>query len=243
MHKFWKTYGLVLLSMVLSASLVAQENDSTLIVAPDTLTLAAPDTIAALDTVPLAAKPIIDYTLSPQEYTIADIRVSGAETYEDFVIIGFSGLTKGQKIKIPGTDITSAIKRFWKQGYFSDVKIMADKIEGDRIWLEIALKQRPRISRVSYYGLKKSEEEDITPKVGLTRGSQVTPDLLDRAKIAIQKAMAAKGYHNAAVVIYQKPDATQPGSVALDINVDKKSKVRVHTKSMSKAIRRCRSTR
>ncbi len=228
MYKFWKTYGFALLSMVLSTPLLAQENDSTLIVAPDTLTLAAPDTIAALDTVPLAAKPIIDYTLSPQEYTIADIRVSGAETYEDFVIIGFSGLTKGQKIKIPGTDITSAIKRFWKQGYFSDVKILADKIEGDRIWLEIALKQRPRISRVSYYGLKKSEEEDITPKVGLTRGSQVTPDLLDRAKIAIQKAMAAKGYHNAAVVIYQKPDATQPGSVALDINVDKKSKVRVH---------------
>ncbi len=210
---------------------------STAVVAQDSLATVLPlDTLAhdsvAIETIdedlPLAAKPIIDYSMPSEELTIADIKVSGAETYEDFIIIGFSGLSKGQKIKIPGSEISDAVKRFWKQGYFSDVKILANKIEDGQVWLEIALKQRPRISRVNYYGLKKSEEEDLAPKTGLVRGNQVTPDLLDRAKIAIQKEMAGKGFHNASVIIYQKPDPTQPGSVFLDVNVDKKSKVKVH---------------
>lgn len=226
MRKLFTIYIFAMLSVVAFAQ---AGNDSTLVVEPDTLTLdTRNDTMPASIEVPPAAKPVIDYTLSAQDYTIADIRVSGAGTYEDFVIVGFSGLSKGQKIKIPGNDITDAVKRFWKQGYFSDVKILADKIEGDSIWIEIALKQRPRISRVNYYGLKKSEEEDLVSKVALTRGSQVTPDLIDRAKIAIQKAMGDKGFYNASVVIYQKPDAAQPGSMILDVNVDKKSKVRVH---------------
>lgn len=224
-----KLFTIYIFAMLSVAAFAQTGNDSTFVVEPDTLTLdTRNDTMPTPIEVPPAAKPVIDYTLSAQDYTIADIRVSGAGTYEDFVIVGFSGLSKGQKIKIPGNDITDAVKRFWKQGYFSDVKILADKIEGDSIWIEIALKQRPRISRVNYYGLKKSEEEDLVSKVALTRGSQVTPDLIDRAKIAIQKAMGDKGFYNASVVIYQKPDAAQPGSVILDVNVDKKSKVRVH---------------
>ncbi len=232
MRKKATKYGIFLLAVAFGSLPVAAQTavDSTLAAQPDTLFAIQADSTAddSLASLPLAAKPVVDYSMTAQEYTIADIRVTGTDTYEDFVIIGFSGLTKGQKIKVPGNEISSAVKRFWKQGYFSDVKILADKIEGDKIWLEIALKQRPRISQVNYYGLKKSEEEDVAPKVELSRGSQITPDLIDRAKIAIQKAMAAKGYHNAAVVIYQKPDPAQPGSVILDINVDKKSKVRVH---------------
>ena len=172
--------------------------------------------------------PLIDYAIPSGDLTIADIQVVGSETYEDYVLIGFSGLAVGQKIKVPGNEISSAVKRFWKQGYFSDVKILASKIENDSIWLEFRLMQRPRISKVNYYGLKKSEEEDLQTKLALTKGSQVTPDLLDRSKIAIKKEMASKGFYNADVFMYQKPDPAQQGSVILDVNVDKKEKVKVH---------------
>ena len=67
-----------------------------------------------------------DYTLTPREVAIADIKITGASSYEDYVLIGFSGLNKGQKIRIPGADLTDVVKRFWKQGFFSDVKIFAD---------------------------------------------------------------------------------------------------------------------
>ena len=112
----------------------------------------------------------VNYTSAPQKYTIADIDVTGIEgtMYENqkFVLIGFSGLAKGQEIQIPGDDISNAIKRFWKQGLFSDVKILQTKIENDSVWLEIKLTDRPRVADIRYNGLKKSEREDIEKKIG-----------------------------------------------------------------------------
>ena len=174
-----------------------------------------------------ASLPQIEYTLQRHTYTIADIKVSGADSYEDFVLIGFSGLAVGDEIEVPGDQITKAIKRFWKQGLFSDVKILANKIEGDKIWLEIALKQRPRASEVVYQGVKKSEKEDIEVKVGLRAGSQLTPNILDNTKTVIKKYYAEKGFHNTDVDIRQYPDQDHPGYVRVAVLVDKKAKTRV----------------
>ena len=174
-----------------------------------------------------APLPEIEYTYQRKTYEIAGISVTGADSYEDFVLIGFSGLAVGDKIEIPGDQITKAIKRFWKQGLFSDVKIKAQKIEGQKIWLEIALKQRPRVSEVIYNGLKKSEKEDVEVKVGIRSGSQMTPNLSDHAKTVIEKYFAEKGYHNAEVVVLQQADQDHPGYVKVAINVNKKEKTKV----------------
>ena len=139
-----------------------------------------------------AEVPVINYSSTPKRYKIADIKVTGIKNYDDFVLIGFSGLSVGDVVTIPdaGGEITTAVKRFWKHGLFSDVKILATKIEGDQVWLEIQLKQRPRISEVNYHGIKKGEREDLEAKLGLKKGFQVTPNLMDRAKIVIQKLTA-----------------------------------------------------
>ena len=140
----------------------------------------------------------IEYSLTGSKtYEIADIQVEGADSYKDFVLIGFSGLAVGDKIEVPGPQITKAIRRFWKQGLFSNVQIKADRIEGNKIWLVIVLEQRPRISEVRYDGLKKSEREDIEVKAGIRQGSQMTPNLEDHAKTVIKKYLAEKGFHNA----------------------------------------------
>lgn len=171
--------------------------------------------------------PAIEYSYQRKTYEIAGISVTGADSYEDFVLIGFSGLAVGDKIEVPGDQITKAIKRFWKQGLFSDVKIKAQKIEGNKIWLEIALKQRPRVSEVVYNGLKKSEKEDVEVKVGIRNGSQMTPNLSDHAKTVIKKYFAEKGFHNAEVYVVQQNDQDHPGYVKVAINVDKKEKTKV----------------
>lgn len=171
--------------------------------------------------------PAIEYSYQRKTYEIAGISVTGADSYEDFVLIGFSGLAVGDKIEVPGDQITKAVKRFWKQGLFSDVKIKAQKIEGNKIWLEIALKQRPRVSEVVYNGLKKSEKEDVEVKVGIRNGSQMTPNLSDHAKTVIKKYFAEKGFHNAEVYVLQQNDQDHPGYVKVAINVDKKEKTKV----------------
>jgi len=141
-----KTFHLLLLLTLLAQTvLLAQNNDSV--------------------RTPIPSELIVNYTAPPRKYYIADIDVTGVEgtMYEDqkFVLVGFSGLSKGQEIQIPGDDITNAVKRFWRQGLFSDVKILQTKIEGDSVWLEIRLTDRPRVTDIRYIGMKKSEQEDI----------------------------------------------------------------------------------
>ena len=173
------------------------------------------------------ALPVVEYTMQRNTYEIAGITVTGADSYEDFVLIGFSGLAVGDKVEIPGDQITKSLKRFWKQGLFSDVKIKASKIEGNKIWLEIALKQRPRISEIAYNGLRKSELDDVQVKVGIQKGGQMTPDLEDRAHKIICKYLEEKGYHDATVTVLQFEDKDHPGYVKVAVNVDKKIKTKV----------------
>ena len=170
----------------------------------------------------------VDYTMPVRTYTIADIKVTGAETYEDFMLINFSGLSVGQKIQIPGKEISDVVTRFWKQKSFSDVQILMDKVQNDSVWLTIALKQLPRVSTVNYYGLKKGEIEDLEETIEIQKNEQLNADGIDRSKIAIRKYLSDKGFRNADIYIYQKPDPKIDGAVIVDINVDKRSKVKVH---------------
>ena len=188
---------------------------------------------AVLLYVPLSAQndsvsvPEFEYGMTRKTYEIADIAVEGADSYEDFVLIGFSGLAVGDKIEVPGDQITKAIKRFWKQGLFSNVKIKASKIEGNKIWLVIELEQRPRVSEIRYEGMKKSEREDVEVKAGIRQGSQMTPNLEDHAKTVIKKYFAEKGFHNTEVHVVQRNDPDHPGYVRVLIAVDKKAKTKV----------------
>ena len=184
--------------------------------------------VAVVDTLPKQAPlPVIEYTMQRKTYEIADIQVTGADSYEDFVLIGFSGLAVGDKIEVPGDQITKSLKRFWKQGLFSDVKFKATKIEADKIWLEIALVQRPRVSEIVYNGLRKTEQEDIEIKVGIKQGGQMTPDLSDRAKKIITKYLEEKGFYHTEVQVLQFDDLAKPGYVKVAVNVNKKEKTRV----------------
>lgn len=172
--------------------------------------------------------PVVDYSRSPRDYVLGDITVSGAGSYDDFLLIGLSGLQKGQKISIPGDEITAAIRRFWKHGLFSDVQIRVDSIVNDSAFLHIALSQRPRIGEIRYHGVKKGEREDLEGKLGLVKGNQLTPNTIDRAKILAGRYFDEKGYQNAEITIRQTDDPAQPGQAIVDVVIDKKSKVTVN---------------
>ena len=172
--------------------------------------------------------PVILYSGTPKKYEIGGIKVEGVKNYEDYVLIGLSGLSVGQTIVVPGDDITTAVKRYWRHGLFSDVQILAEKIVGDKIYLKIILTQRPRIADIRYHGVKKSEREDLEAKLGLVKGSQITPNLIDRAKILIKKHFDEKGFKNAEVTIVERDLADNKDQVDVDVMIDKKEKVKVH---------------
>ncbi|MDE6648111.1 MAG: outer membrane protein assembly factor BamA, partial [Prevotella sp.] len=171
--------------------------------------------------------PDISYAGTPRLCEIGGLAVKGVEGYEDYVLTGLSGLTVGQTISVPGTEITEAVKRYWRHGLFSKVSITADSIVGNKVYLCINLATRPRVSTINYYGLKKSERDDMESKLGIMKGSQITPNMIDRAKILAKKYFDEKGYKNAEIDIIQRDDVTSKNEVILDVNVDKKSKMKV----------------
>ena len=114
------------------------------------------------------------YYSSPKEYVIAGLEVQGIRYLDTQVLLQISGLSIGDKIMVPGDAITNSIKKLWNHGLFSDVKITADKISGDNIWLRINLQERPRLAEVNFNGVSKSEKDDITKKVLLLKGSHTT---------------------------------------------------------------------
>lgn len=171
--------------------------------------------------------PEISYAGTPRSGVIGGIAVSGVEGYEDYMLTGISGLTVGQKIELPGQEITEAVKRYWKHGLFSNVQIAADSIVGDKIYLHFYLALRPRVSTINYIGVKKSEREDLETKLGLLKGNQITPNMIDRAELLAKNYFDDKGYENAEINIRQRDDVTAKNQVILDVEIDKKEKMKV----------------
>ena len=172
-------------------------------------------------------KPTVVYGKS-QKYEIGGINVEGVKNYEDYVLIGLSGLTVGERISLPGDEITEAIKRYWKHGLFSNVSIEADSIVDEKVYLTIHLAMRPRVSQLNINGVKKSEHDDLQEKIGLVKGNQLTPNMVDKAKIVIKKYFDEKGFKNAEVEIVQRDDPAQNDQLIVDVNIDKKEKVKVN---------------
>ncbi len=170
--------------------------------------------------------PVLDYA-TIKEYEIADITVSGVEFLQPAVLISISGFKVGNSIKIPGEDITKAVKKFWDQGLFADVKITARKIEDGKIYLDIYLKEQPRLSRLIVDGLKKGETEDLMESLNVRTGSQVTIDLLNNTERLIKDHFIEKGFFDTKVAITQVPDTLRPNAVRLFVKVDKGPRIKI----------------
>ena len=171
--------------------------------------------------------PDITYAGTPRSCVIGGISVSGVEGYEDYMLAGISGLSVGQEITLPGQEVTDAVKRYWRHGLFSKVTVAADSLIGDKVYLHFYLATRPRVSVINYSGVKKSEREDLETKLGLLKGSQITPNMIDRAKTLAGNYFHDKGFNNAEVTITQMDDLSNKNHVILNVDVDKKQKIKV----------------
>ena len=172
-------------------------------------------------------RPDISYAGTPRQVEIGGLAVKGVTDYEDYALINISGLSVGQQIDLPGQEITEAVKRYWKHGLFSKVSITADSIINSKVYLSINLALCPRISEITYSGVKKNEREDLEQKLGMAKGMSLTKNLVDRAKILAKKYFDDKGFKNAEVEISQHDDVTGKNQVVLEVNIDKKDKMKV----------------
>ena len=172
--------------------------------------------------------PKIVFSHAPNTYEIAGIRVEGVDNYDENIIIGYSGLSLGQRIEIPGEELKATAKRFWRQGLFSKVQILVEKMYEDKAWLVFNLRQQPRVSQVNYTGMKSGEKKDLIERLNFQQGSQMTPYIADRIKVIVERYFANKGFGQATCEVTQVPDLSKQNEVIVNINVDKHEKIKVH---------------
>ena len=168
----------------------------------------------------------IDYS-RPKEYEIGGIVVEGAKYVDASMLSMIAGLSVGNDIKIPGDDIASAIRKIWDQGLFEDVSINVTDFVGGKVFLQIVIKERPRVSKFSFKGIKKSEADEIRNKINLSRGDIATDHLLTKTQRIIENYYYEKGFLNANIDIEQVADTARESYVDMIINVEKGSKVKI----------------
>lgn len=171
---------------------------------------------------------------TPKEYTIADITVTGTKAFDANLIISISGLAVGDKVIIPGTDVFSkAITKLWRQNLISDVEISFTKLEGTNLYVQIDVKERPRLASYKFVGIKKGEKDDLEPKMALTKDRVVTENMKLSAIEVIRKFYYGKGFRNVDIQLTEEQVPGMNNAIALTFYIKKGHKVKVNSINFS----------
>ena len=163
-------------------------------------------------------------------YTINDVKVTGCSIYTDVSVIKGSGLFIGSKIKIPGEQISSAIRRLWNYSVFDNVEIYVLSIEGDKVNLEIKVEERKPITSIKYIGVNKSLQDDLVKDLNMNANAKISQDLIQSVKNYIKKRYVKRGYLSTEVYFSSEPDTTREGGgYKVTVELNKGERVRINS--------------
>jgi outer membrane protein insertion porin family len=165
---------------------------------------------------------------NPQEYYIGGIDVTGLNILDKNAMISLTGLRVGDKIKIPGDKISNAVRKLWKHGLVGDVSIVVDRIEGQNVFLNIKLSERPRLTEFYFTGISKGRQSSLKEDLNLIKGKIVNDAMIRNTELSVKKHFVKKGFLNTEVKITQVSDTLNRGNIRLRINVDLKQKVKIN---------------
>lgn len=169
----------------------------------------------------------IDYG-SVRTYQLVNIVITGTNFYDKSVLQVLSGLTIGQKVRVPSEDLTKVISNLYRQKLFEDVSLRILDIQDDKLTLEIYLKEKPRLSTFTIKGLSKSKANTLREEITLKTGQIITENLLASTREEVKRYYAEKGYLNANAVITQEPDDPKKNTAKLKLTVDRGPKVKIN---------------
>lgn len=166
----------------------------------------------------------LDY-LTPKTYEIGGISYEGADNFDTRVVQLVAGLQVGDRIKVPGDKISAAVENLWKQGMFEDVQIRVSRIQGNIIFLKIVLKERPRLDKFSFTGVKKGEADKLREEIKIANGEVVTENMLRTSVNKIKGYYIDKGYTR--VEVNPTTELDTNGRVTVTFNVNRGKVVKI----------------
>ncbi len=184
---------------------------------------------SALGGNPSAAEPA-----RPKEYEIGGITVTGANFLDQDLLLAVAGIKAGDKVRLPGDDaIARAIRQLWKQDLFADARIDITRFAGDKVFLNIVVEERPKLSRYNFRGVKKGEATELKDKVGLMTSRVVTEAVKKEATVRVRKYFVDKGYGGVKVSVRERKDTTKVNAVILTFDIDKGPKTHINQINIS----------
>lgn len=183
--------------------------------------------IQAQDITPEQKKDSVINFNKAKKYTLGGITIKGNERFTEQSIKAYAGLTSGEEIKIPGDELSSAIKKLWKSNLFSNVDVYAAKIDGETIYLEFEVTELSKIESVTIKGLRKGQIEDLEKEIEFKKGAMLTENLITTTKNFIKDKFQDKGFLKTKVNIVTKIDTTVNEKINALITIDKGDRVRI----------------
>ncbi|MEI8279676.1 MAG: POTRA domain-containing protein [Bacteroidota bacterium] len=165
----------------------------------------------------------------PKEYEIGGITVTGDHFLDEDLLLSVTNLSVGAKVHLPNDEtIAKAIRNLWKQDLFSNVSITITKYVGDKVFLNIAVEERPHLSKYNFRGIKKSEATELKDKIHLVKTHVVTDATKKEAVVRIKKYFSDKGFGKVKVSVKERPDTLAINSEILTFNIDKGNKTHIN---------------
>ncbi len=169
----------------------------------------------------------VDYN-TPKTYILEEISVKGEKYVNKIALVNLTGLEIGKEILIPGEDISNAVKKLWKEGLFSDIKINIAKVIDQKVFLEIIIEEEIRLSKFKFEGkISKSNISSIKEELKLMRGNVLTKNLINNSINQIKDFFIKKGYYKSSITTDQIPDSSLANSAILIFKIKKGEKVKI----------------
>ena len=162
-----------------------------------------------------------------KKYILAGLEVTGLQSYNEQTVKTYTGLREGQPITIPGDEISQIINKLWSLELFTDVEFYITRIDGDNIYLELHIEERPTLSNVTIYGVKRRKADDLINDTDLKKGKKITQSLIANTKNYLENKYQKQGFLNARVTIATKADTSETNAQDMVINVNKGNRVKV----------------
>ena len=160
-------------------------------------------------------------------YVVDSIKVSGLKSFNAQTVISYSGLRKGQKISVPGEQVSEIINKLWGLELFSDINFYVTKVNEEKIDLEIEIEELPTLTDVKVNGLKKGKIETIIKDTELTAGKKLSESFLTNTKNYIENKYKKDGFLNTKVTLNTILDTVGKNTYKMVVNVDRGPRVKI----------------
>ena len=136
-------------------------------------------------------------------------------------------LKKDKKLQFLEKKSVALLKSLGKLGLFDEISFYINRIQNDSIYLDLEIKELPKLNNVKFVGIKKNKTEALIKDNGLTKSKVVNENLITTTKNYIENKYKKDGYYNTKVNINVVPDTSTVNQVNMVVNIDKGEKIKI----------------